>query len=225
MSCRAVLIGDVVASRRSRDRAALHRHLLHVLEEVNDRLLPETPLRVTAGDEFQGGFSAVGQALHATTWLRLLWAGDGPGEQVVEDFTDLRHGVGWGSTRVITEEPRVEDGPAWWVARTAIETVADQGRRAGGSARRTAYLPAEGLGEAESGPDPDLVAALLLCRDQVLGSCSPRSRRLLRGLMEGSTQAQLAQSEGISASAVSQRVRADGLGVLLEVEERIRRVR
>lgn len=215
---RAVVIGDVVGSRGVADRTRLHHHLLAVLEQVNSRFSMVSPLRVTVGDEFQGSFAQVGEALHATTWLRLLWLGEG---DLTPQGTDLRHGVGWGATRVLAEDPLVEDGPAWWVARDAIEEVARQGRRGGGGSRRTAYRAAEGV----AGPDLDLVAALLLCRDQLLGSCSPRSLRLLRGLLEGRSQAQLAEVEGVSASAVSQRVRHDGLATLVEVEERVRRVR
>lgn len=207
---RAVVIGDLVGSRRAVGRAALHRSLLEVLEAVNARLDPLVPLAVTAGDEFQGSFATVGQALHATTWLRL-----------VHDDVDVRHGVGWGGVEVLTAAPRVEDGPAWWAARAAIEHVSAQAGRPGYASRRTAYRRAEGT----PGPDPALVEPLLLCRDLLLGSCPPRSLRLLRGLLEERTQAELAVGEGITPSAVSQRVRQDHLAALVEVETEVRSVR
>jgi hypothetical protein len=67
------------------------------------------------------------------------------------------------------------------------------------------------------------VNAALLCRDHLVGSLSDRSLRLLRGLMDPhTTQGRLAAAEGISASAVSQRVRTDGLGVVLAAHELLR---
>src|ERR1700712_499121 len=88
-SLMATLIGDLVRSRVSGDRAALHQRLVEVLAEANARLLPVVPLRITAGDEYQGGFASVGAALHASWWLRLGLLPD-----------DIRHGIGWGGGSV-----------------------------------------------------------------------------------------------------------------------------
>jgi DNA-binding Lrp family transcriptional regulator len=54
---------------------------------------------------------------------------------------------------------------------------------------------------------------------------SERSAMLLRGLVEGRTQRELAEAEGVSASAVSQRVRRDGLGIVLRSDELLEEVR
>lgn len=43
--------------------------------------------------------------------------------------------------------------------------------------------------------------------------------------MTGRTQAQIAETEGISASAVSQRVRRDGIGLILLAADELRTVR
>jgi hypothetical protein len=210
----ATVIGDVVRSRTAPDRSALHAGLVEVLDRANTTLRPTVTLRITVGDEFQGCFATVGEALHATLWLRLhLSAAEGVQH-------DLRHGVGWGSVAVLAEDPRVEDGPGWWAAREAIESVKAHAGRAGSRHRRTGYLRA-----GQEGPDPDLVNAALMCRDQMVGSVSARSLRLLRGTLAGRTQAELAADEGISASAVSQRVRNDGLAVIVAADELLRRVR
>ena len=205
----ATLIGDVVRSRNATDRSGLHAQLTGVLEEANTRLRPVVRLRITVGDEFQGCFATVGEALHASLWLRLHLA---PAQ--------LRHGVGWGSVAVLADEPRVEDGPGWWAARDAIEAVKGEAARAGTRLLRTAYRRAE---EAD-GPDPGPVNAALMCRDQMIGSVSERSLRLLRGTLDGTTQAELAEAEGISASAVSQRMRNDGLAVIVAADELLRGV-
>lgn len=217
----AVVIGDVVASRSAADRAELHDRLARALAEDNSTSSPTTPWRITVGDEFQGGFATVGEALHAVLLLRTALAGSAAGDGRAEVApVDLRFGIGWGPVATLADEPRVEDGPGWWAARDAIDEVKRTARRAGMRHRRTAYHRATEV----AGPDPHLVNAALLCRDQVVGSVSSRSLRLLAGLLRGQPQADLAGAEGISASAVSQRVRHDGLAVVLAADEMVRRV-
>ncbi len=205
----ATLIGDVVASRASGDRARLHDRLSDLVRAANDRLSPLVPLRITVGDEFQGCFATVGEAVHATLWLGLHLAPD----------AQLRHGVGWGTVAVLADDPRVEDGPGWWAARAAIDEVKLLAAKPATRQLRTAFRRAPG----SDGPDPDPVNAALMCRDQMIGSVSERSLRLLRGTVDGRTQTELADDEGISASAVSQRVRRDGLAVIVTADELLRR--
>lgn len=206
----ATLIGDVVGSRLATDRAALHRRLSATLDAANDTLRPTVPLRITVADEFQGCFARVGEALAATLWLRLALMPE----------VDLRHGVGWGSVAVLGEAPRVEDGPGWWAARGAIEGVKYDATRSSLRLLRTAYR----RDEATVGPDTGAVNAALICRDHMVGSLSTRSLRLLRGLLARQPQAVLAEAEGVSASAVSQRVRNDGLGAIVAAEEMLGRI-
>lgn len=209
----ATVIGDVVRSRSSPDRARLHTRLVELLDRANTVLEPAVPLRITVGDEFQGCFDTLGQALHATLWLQVNLTPD----------AELRHGVGWGVVSVLSERPRVEDGPGWWAARAAIDSVKTEAGRAGSRQLRTAYHRADQAGMSE-GSEAAAVNAALMCRDQMVGSVSERSLRLLRGTLEGRTQAELARDEGISASAVSQRVRHDGLAVIVAADELLRRL-
>ena len=201
----ATLIGDVVASRRAGDRAVLHHRLTTLLADVNETCGPTTPLRITVGDEFQGTFETVGQALQASLRLRIGLLPD----------HDMRHGVGWGDVRVLQEDPRVEDGPGWWAARDAIHEVQQAQEHPATRFRSTAYRPAE---DAE-GPDRHLVAAALLLRDTVVSGLSERSASVLRGLLSGRTQREIADELGISPSAVSQRVRGDGLAAVVAADE------
>lgn len=208
--CSAALLGDILGSRTVTDRSALHRRLQDVLAHANEQLAPVTPLRITVGDEYQGVFATVGEAVHASLWLRLALLPD----------ADLRHGIGWGETRVLQESPRVEDGSAWWVARDAIVEVEARSRRPGLREARVRYERAEGV----TGPDPVAVNAALLLRDQLVGGGDDRWLRLLRGLLDGRTQADLAEAEGISPSAVSQRVRHEGIAVVLAAETMLREI-
>lgn len=206
----ATLIGDVVASRRASDRAGLHDRLMTLLDHVNRICAPTTPLRITVGDEFQGTFATVGQALRASLRLRV---GMLPGH-------DVRHGLGWGEVGVLEEEPRVEDGPGWWAARDAIHAAQEAEQHPGSRYRRTVYRRAEGA----PGPAPDLVEAGLALRDAAVGALDGRSLSVLRGLLEGRTQRELADELGISPSAVSQRVRADALAALVDADRTLGRV-
>lgn len=206
----AAVIGDVVGSRKARSRPHLHAQLEDALREINQAAKPLVPFRITIADEFQACFDSVGAALAASLRLRLIGLPD----------VDLRHGVGWGEISVLAEEPRVEDGPGWWAARAAIEEVKADASRPGLRHVRTAYRRAADV----EGPDENSVNAALLLRDQLLGGLSSRSVGVLRGLLAGRTQREIAEAEGISPSAVSQRVRNDGLAALMRAEEMLRTV-
>jgi len=167
----ATLIGDVVASRAAGDRTALHARLTAHLDDVNATCAPTTPLRITVGDEYQGTFATVGEALHASLRLRVGLLPE----------HDVRHGIGWGEVTVLQDEPRVEDGPGWWAARDAIHDVQEAQQHPGSRFRRTVYrrAPAEAPGEApgagrDAGPDPALVDAVLVLRDAAVGALSER---------------------------------------------------
>lgn len=211
----AALLGDVVDSRRAvgAGRAVLHARLQDALTRVNAEpdpaFAPVVPLHVTVGDEYQACFATVGAALRATLRLSLLLAPE----------VEVRHGIGWGAVDVLQDEPRIEDGPAWWAARAAIEEVEGTAARAAYRSARTWYARAEdGPGSSPgsgAGPDPAPVNAALLLRDQQVAALSVRSGILLAGLLAGRTQRELAESEGVSASAMSQRVRRDGVEVLV----------
>lgn len=206
MASVATVIGDLVGSRTSRDRAALHQRLGAALAEVNDLLDPVRPFWITAGDEYQGTFRTVGEALQASLLVRVRLA----------PAYDVRHGIGWGATTVLDDELGIEDGPGWWAARAGIEAVEEAERTPSARSLRTAYVVADG---AEGAPDPGLVNAALVLRDERVSGLSERSVSVLRGLLCHETQRDLAEALGISASAVSQRVRADGLAAIVTAHE------
>lgn len=203
-----VVIGDLVASRTATDRRAVHDALAGALEETERAVPSLRGLGVTVGDEFQGAYATLGAALDAALRVRLL----------LLPAADVRVGVGRGAATVLDPERGVEDGPAWWAARDAVDAVEAQAERAPTRLLRTGFRDAAGPGALA-----DAVNATLLCRDHLVGSMSQRSLRLLRGLMDPDiTQAQLAEREGVSASAVSQRVRVDGIGAVLAAHDLLR---
>jgi len=207
-SPRATLIGNVVGSRQTADRAALHRRLAKALQDVASTATD--PPAFTVGDEFQGSYPAVGAAIDAALAIRLGVAPD----------IDVRFGIGWGEVTILDASTGIQDGPGWWSAREAIEWTAAAQRQPALANVRTAYRSG-----ARSGPDVDAVNAALMCRDHLLGSVDARSLRLLRGLLAHKTKKELAAMEGISASAVSQRTTRDGLDLLVLASDYLRRLR
>ena len=219
---RCVVIGDLVGSRGAPNRRALHRAVEKALVAVNAAVPAVTELRITVGDEFQGAYATLGSAIEAALRVRLELL---PG-------ADVRVGIGRGPVQLLDAERGIEDGPGWWAARAAIEAVEQAAARPATRHLRTAYHQAPEIAAPDGAGAPDVpgggggadaVNAALLCRDHLVGSLSHRSVRLLRGLMDPhTTQSELATLEGISASAVSQRVRADGIGAVLAAEDLLR---
>ena len=95
----------------------------------------------------------------------------------------------------------IEDGPGWWAAREAIEWTASAQRQPGLALVRTSF-------RADGRENVDAINAALICRDHLLGSLDERSLRILKGLLSSHTKKDIAAAEGISASAVSQRLAA-----------------
>jgi len=200
------LIGDVVRSRTRVDRQALHDELTRALADTNTAVQADDDLVITVGDEFQGVYASLGRALTASFYLRAA----------LHPRTDVRFGIGRGSVTTLDPVRGIHDGPAYWAARDAITAAEQRALKAQTRTSRTAY----------AGPDdaPGTVAAVqaaLDCLDFMVGSMSTTSREILGGLMRGHTQQDLADQAGISPSAVSQRVRRDGLGVAVEAMQRL----
>jgi hypothetical protein len=206
-SLRATLIGDVVGSRTVADRAGAHRLLNKALRGVAKNAID--PPAFTVGDEFQGAFATVGSAIAAALSLRLAVAPD----------IDVRFGIGWGTVTMLDETAGIQDGPGWWAAREAIEWTASAQRQPGLALVRTSYRVNEDVRA-----DVDAVNAALFCRDHLLGSLDDRSTRIVKALLDNQTKKDIAASEGISPSAVSQRASRDGLDLIVLASEYLRSV-
>ena len=202
---RATLIGDVVGSRRATDRTGLHRRVSAAFGEVATAALD--PPAFTVGDEFQGSYPTVGHAIDAALRVRLATA---PG-------IDIRFGIGWGAITVLDD--RIQDGPGWWAAREAIEATAAAQRQPGLALVRTTFRAAGGR------MDVAAINAALMCRDHLLGSLDDRSLRILKGLMNNQPKKDIAEAEGISPSAVSQRAGRDGLDLIVLASDHLRGIR
>ena len=190
------LIGDLVGSRQLTDRAGVHAHLGEVLREVHTLLPGVQQLEQTVGDEFQGAYADVHRAARAALLVRLAMLPE----------ADVRCGIGQGDAETFDagRSPRLQDGPAWWAAREALEHMAAPRR----SGLRTWYV---GAGSED-------VNARLVCRDALVDRLNDRGRRMLALALRGHSQQEIAGLEGVSRSAVSQAF-ARGIGAVREAED------
>jgi hypothetical protein len=202
-----IWIGDIVGSRHVTDRPAAHRAVNRALRDTAADAID--PPAFTVGDEFQGSYPTVGGAIDAALALWLAMAPE----------IDVRFGVGWGSVMVLDAGAGIQDGPGWWAAREAIEWTAAAQRQPGLALVRTSFRV-----DGEARQDVDAINAALLCRDHLIGSLDERSIRILKGLLNNHTKKDIAATEGISASAVSQRAGRDGLDLIVQASEYLRSV-
>ncbi|MCW2831679.1 MAG: hypothetical protein JWP31_2371 [Aeromicrobium sp.] len=192
------VIGDLVGSRQAASRTRAQEQLVAALEAVNTRLPALQPLEPTIGDELQGVYDDLRGALHATVLVRLA---------LPEDM-DCRFGIGVGDLEIVgaSHYGLTQDGPAWWSARAAIDIAKNKRRHLPGL--RTWIV-------RDGSEDSEMANAYVLVRDGLVSGFDGRQRRIALGALDGKKLAAIAEAEGISASAVSQRYRA-GVNVLVE---------
>ncbi|MEU1973625.1 SatD family protein [Microbacterium sp. NPDC019599] len=202
----AAVIVDIVGSRRLSDRADAQRVLDAAIAEV-ERSLPLAleQLRPTVGDEQQGVYATLDDALAGILLLQLA----------LPDGLECRFGLGLGAVGTVpSASGDLPDGPGWWAAREAIETVHAKQQRAAPSARTWVVAsPDEDAGVHSAAHHAN---AYLLARDHIVGAMNERTRRLTLGRCLGATQRDLAQAEGISQPAVSQALATAGASAVVE---------
>lgn len=208
------VIADIVGSRGLEDRRAAQCAIESALAKVVDVLpahaRPVRPFAAVVGDEFQGVFPTLRAALAGTLLVRLALPAP----------LDVRFGLGLGEVEEIpSASGPLSEGPGWWAARAAIEHVEEIARREAPQARTWVAAAAE---EAEEAADVVRIAnAAALARDRVVGRWSDRVRALVAGRIAGVTQGDLAQSHGISQSAVSQSLAAAGATTIILAYEQL----
>lgn len=192
---------DIIGSRRLPDRGEAQRAFDSVIAGV-ERDLPVAVrgLRPTVGDEQQAVYPTLEAALGSLLLLRLA----------LPDGIEFRYGIGIGDVGTVASaavDQGIPDGPGWWAARSAIEQVESLQRRTAPQARSwiVAHESAEVTADAVRWAN-----AYLLSRDELVGAMSERTRRLAYGRCLSRTQSELAASEGITQSAVSQALSSSG---------------
>ncbi|MFT4280752.1 SatD family protein [Microbacterium sp.] len=200
MSRSVVTIADIVGSRLLEDRSQAQAAIESAIARVDDDLpLARHRLAATVGDEFQGEYATLADALRSLLLVQLA----------LPDGIELRFGVGVGPIEVVASPGgKISDGPGWWAAREAIDRVHRLQDRAVPSARTRVVA---GVGEdAVMKTEARMANAYLLVRDEMVGAMSERARRLTYGRCLGRTQRELAAAEGITQPAVSQALAGAG---------------
>ena len=120
------LISDIIASRKMKEREQIQEILTSILNDINIRFKEaiESNLTITLGDEFQGIVNSAEAAFLIIDLISLRFQ-TRTKEEIGEEVT-LRWGIGIGRLSTPIKNRKVSigtDGPAYWHAREAIESV------------------------------------------------------------------------------------------------------
>ena len=202
----AAVIGDVVGSRQANSRSRLQQRLDRALAAVNAAMVTVQPLTPTLGDEFQGMFGRIEDAIEAAFRLRVELMGK----------VDVRIGIGWGTLRTqdASRTPFGQDGPCWWRARDALQELArtERSNQEPNSLRTVCRT-----GNAQE----QLYNAVLVLRDQTLSGIDAADATILKLIMSGGSQQEAAARLGVNKSSVSRRMQSHGLAALLRTREHL----
>lgn len=117
-----VIIGDIVNSKKIKERNIFQKKFNHVLQNVQEAYneVIRSPLTLTLGDEFQVVVKNASRLLDLTTAIEIQ----------MED-TNLRFGIGAGQieTDINQEKSIGMDGPAFHFAREAIDLARKRGQQ------------------------------------------------------------------------------------------------
>lgn len=201
----SVVTLDIVGSRQLDDRVSAQSALDAAVARVeNDFSLATRAFVPTVGDEQQAVYPTLDAALAGLLLLQLA----------LPDVVQCRFGIGVGDIGVVpSRSGDIPEGPGWWAAREAIETVHSLEQRQVPGAR-TWVAAADSSLEVQS--QIRRTNAYLLARDQLVGAMSERARRLTYGRCRGLTQGELAATESITQSAVSQALAVSGASAIVE---------
>ena len=202
----AAIIGDVVGSRQATSRSGLQKRLDKALAAVNEAMVPVQPLTPTLGDEFQGMFGRVEDAIEASFRLRVELVGK----------VDVRIGIGWGTLRTQDQSrtPFGQDGPCWWRARDALEELA-RTERSNQEPNSLRTVCRTGSVQEQS------FNAILVLRDQLFSSIDDADATIVKLLIRGASQQDAASRLGVNKSSVSRRMQSHGLAALLRSREHL----
>lgn len=198
------LIGDIIESKKIQDRAQVQQQLLRLMKELNwqyqDYLI--SPFTVTTGDEFQALFSPNSYMFQIIDQLSVAFS---PYE--------IRFGIGVGEmvTEINKEQSIGSDGPAYWLAREAINHIHDKNDY--GINHISVFLADEEVTWT--------VNAMLAACSFVQSKWTEVQYDVLKQLLteniydETFSHKEIARSLGITPSAFNKRIKASGLKIYL----------
>jgi hypothetical protein len=185
------IIGDIKASRTSGDRNALQSRLKQILSEINREYQKDIAAKftITLGDEFQGLLLAGSNTIEIISRIeRYLWP------------IRLRFGIGIGriTTEIDIERAIGADGPAFYLARSAIEYL-KKNEKKNQAVESDIRIEAEGTNRETT----DLLNTILFLVTAIIAEWSDRQREHIWSMLtHKETQAELAQRLNVRQPAV-----------------------
>lgn len=190
-----VLIGDIQASRKARQRDALQSQLQAVLAELNHHDNPPiSPYTITLGDEFQAVFDQA-DTLFADL-LQIL---------IALHPVRVRFSIGLGgiATDLNPDQALGMDGPAFYLAREGIDQLKDSGD----------LFRINGLHDDNA----NLVDGSLKLFSQRILKWQANRLAILHSMTRGEKVQPIAERLGISEQAVYKNINKGGLDAVIQV--------
>lgn len=199
------IIGDIINSRKIKEREKAQNKLKTILEEVNKEFkdIVASNLTITLGDEFQGLLLPKKEIFLIIDII----------EKSFKPYA-LRFGIGYGeiSTHINKEISIGADGPAYWRAREAIIDVHDNHQY---SVRKTGFL-------SSSKENDQLFNNMLALTDFIKSKWSKTQLEIYEYLLderiysEDFEQKKLAKKINMNPSAFQKRLKSSGLKLYLK---------
>ena len=190
-----VLIGDLVASRRSSLRQQLQEQLKGALDELNsDRSGLISPYTLTLGDEFQVVYERADRLF--ADCLTIAAAVHPVRMRFAISLGDI-------STELNPEQALGMDGPAFYQARDGIDALKRSGE----------LFTLAGLGD----PDQALAAGGLGLFSHQLSKWQANRLRILNRLLKGWRVERIAEELAISEQAVYKNINSGGLHAVIRL--------
>lgn len=202
------IIGDLIASRKLKDRKEVQERLIDVINEMNIKYQVDIvkPMKIMQGDDFQVLLS---NPAHIFDMIHDIIA-------VMTDV-DIRFGIGMGNLSFNYDDGS-SDGPVWWHARDALDIIKSNERK-----HMSIYI--KGMNDKE-----ELLINQLLINNQVIidqWTLSQKSfvHALIKnyGLNDRFVQKDLAKQLNYSPSTVSEKLKSTYYYVYLENIEIIKK--
>lgn len=197
------IIGDIIDSRNIVDRSQVQEKLRETLEDINIRYKEHIVSKwtITLGDEFQALIKPNLELFKVLDYISYKM-----------DPVNIRFGIGLGEiyTNIDYEMSIGADGPAYWNARDAIESIHDNN-----------YYGSSKTSFKSKNKNDEIINKLLNYTDWMKENWTTTQKEVLYALLENDTYSEnfrqklLAEKLDISESAMSKRIRTSGIRLYL----------
>lgn len=206
------IIGDIIRSRNINDRKVVQMELFKILERVNEKYAEhiEAKFLITIGDEFQGLLNTPEKLLEIVDFIQMRFYPE-----------KLRFGIGFGeiTTHINNAMAIGADGPAYYIARKAIEKVKMNEKGKERPEKNILIYNADNNHVEEY----DLINSTLSLCSLIENRWSEKQREVIAKLMElDFSQTELANDMGIAQSSIHRRIDASGYYSYIEARKSLK---